>query len=123
MYREYKDNDMKNKVNNFNAYLEYLKNKAIKSKKNSDWSEYRLAYNSKEKRKKMFETFNNKLNVKNSSGTTDFNCYKNVMNMYESLCGRDTERDHEFFGNFYNYCSMGKGVIPAYKVLYELCRP
>ena len=94
----------------------------MKSKKKEDWAKYNQAVIMKQRTRKIFKTFETKLSVKNQ-GKADIDCYKKVMKMYSHLCGRDTNRDHEFFGTFYNYCTMGLGVVPAYQALMETCPP
>ncbi len=117
----YKPREMKHKTNNKNYYLHYLKNKAMKTKKQSDLDKYKYELDMKMQRRKLFDNFKTTLNVENK-GSTDMACYKKLIKFYSDVCGRNTERDLEFFPNFYNYCSMGLGLSPAYKFLGETCR-
>mgnify|MGYP003293372369 CR=1 FL=1 len=121
MFADYHHIQKQNVVMNENMLLAYLRGVAESSKKMRDWEAYQDELIMAERSKNIFNEFVERLHVE-KQGEVDFDCYRNVMKIYERECGVNVDRDHGYFKHFYNYCSMRKGFWPAYHALHDICQ-
>lgn len=120
--RELKEVPKVNKIKNTDMLLAYLKDVAENSNDVDDWHAYQKEIIMHKRSKKIFRLFRSALGVPRATvGDVDFNCYRNVMAAYKHECGLNMDRDHKYLTSFYNYCSMGLGVKPAYYALKNIC--
>ena len=112
------------KINNENYRLEWFRMQAEESNDIEAENDYYEEIAQEGRTTKIFDIFNKWFNLpkRNYNDEIDYDCYRKVVNAYESKCGMFIDRDFKFMTHIANFCTQGIDPQKAHLAFEKICQ-
>ena len=111
------------KINNENYRLEWFRMQAEESNDIEAENDYYEEIAQEGRTTKIFDIFNKWFNLpkRNYNDEIDYDCYRKVVNAYESNCGMFIDRDFKFMTHIANFCAQRINPKKAERAFSNIC--
>ena len=111
------------KINNENHRLEWFRLQAEQSNDMEAENDYYEEIAQEGRTTKIFDIFKKWFNLpeRDYSNNIDYDCYRKVVESYESKCGMLIDRDFKFMTHIANFCAQGINPRKAHSAFSSIC--
>ena len=117
------DDKINLKIDNENYNIEILRMRVEENNDVEDEIKYYEEISQEMRVSKIFEKFNNYFNLsqRNYDDKIDYDCYREVVNIYKEKCGLSIDRDFKFMKYIANFCTQNIFLNEAEIAFTKIC--